>query len=131
MKKALLVLVFIGLILPMTCLATEGAPVDELIAIIERIQGIISTILVILAAVFIVVAGFFFVTAGGDPNMVGKARQMLIFALVGVAVAAVAHFLVELVGWLVEPPESPAPPAQAPAEQTPEPVPPPGAPGIM
>ena len=122
MKKALLVLVFISLILPMTCLATgaelypngggaappaaggeeEKDPLEELIAIIDRIKNIVLIILLSLAGAFVLVAGFFFVTAGGDPNMVGKGRQMLIFALVGVAVAGLAELIVRLIRHLLD-----------------------------
>ena len=112
MKKALLVLVFIGLILPMTCLATEAEedPVKELERIIRDIQRFILTILLILAGVFVLIAGFFFVTAAGDPNMIAKGRQMLIFALVGVAVALLSELMVNLLEHFLpdpRPPESP------------------------
>lgn len=50
----------------------------------------IFVLLLIAATIFIVLAAFQFVTAGGDPSAVGQARQKLLYAAVGVAVAAAA-----------------------------------------
>ena len=115
MKKALLALVFISLLLPMTCLATgeenqeEQIPpeLQRLLDIIYRIEDVVTILLFTLAGFFALLAGFFFATASGNPGMVGLAKKMLLFALIGVVVGALAHFLVELVEWLVEPPPPP------------------------
>ncbi len=83
------------------CLAAGGVSsittVPGLITKINTIGGYIRTILFAIAGIFLVVAGFYFVTAGGDPEKIKTARQMLINALVGVAVAVAATGLVALV----------------------------------
>jgi len=53
----------------------------------------IFVILLIFATIFIVLAAFQFVTAGGDPSAVAQARMKLLYAVIGVAVAAVAKGL--------------------------------------
>jgi ABC-type Fe3+-siderophore transport system permease subunit len=45
----------------------------------------------------IVVSGLRFITSGGDSNKVSSAKSALIYALVGIAVAALAQALVHLV----------------------------------
>lgn len=70
---------------------------EDLLGLIENIGNWIFVILLAIAAIFLIVAGFFFVTAGGNPENVTKARQMLINALIGVAVGVGAKGLVAVV----------------------------------
>ncbi len=51
-------------------------------------------IVIFISAIFIVVAGFNYVISSGDPEKVKRAMQILIYALVGVAVAILAKTLV-------------------------------------
>ena len=59
--------------------------------IILRIAGVV-------AFVAIVKAGFAFVLSRGNPSEVAKARQSIIDALIGVAIASVATLLVAFLG---------------------------------
>jgi uncharacterized membrane protein YuzA (DUF378 family) len=45
----------------------------------------------------IVISAFRFITSGGDSNRVSSARSTLIYALIGVAVAALAQLLIHFV----------------------------------
>ena len=47
---------------------------------------------------YIVMAAFSFITASGDVEKIAKARQWVLMALVGVAVAFMARGLVDLIG---------------------------------
>ena len=58
-------------------------------------------VLTVMAALTIVFAGYIFLTAGGDPEKVKKAREFVLYALIGVAVAFSARALVGLVHWMV------------------------------
>ena len=103
MKKFLPALILASLVIPVMAMAQEEAPEliatgQELVELIETIGNWIFTVLLVVAAVFLIVAGFMFVTAGGNPEAVTKARQMLINALIGVAIALLAKGLVLLVG---------------------------------
>ena len=70
---------------------------DELILALETLIDWLFTILLIVAVIFIVLAAFTFVTASGDPDKVGKARNFVLYALIGVAVAVAARGLVAFV----------------------------------
>ncbi|MGB9681333.1 MAG: hypothetical protein ACPLXL_02205 [Minisyncoccia bacterium] len=54
-------------------------------------------IVIILCIIFIIYAGFTYVTSGGDPGKTKKALQILIYALIGLAVAILAKALINLV----------------------------------
>jgi hypothetical protein len=46
------------------------------------------------AVIMIVVAGLKYVTSGGDSAKVGSAKSTLVYALIGLAIAVLAHLLV-------------------------------------
>ena len=54
-------------------------------------------ILLVLVVIMVLVAGYMFVTGGGNPEQVGKARTILMYALVGLAVAVLARGIVAFV----------------------------------
>jgi len=103
-KKYLLSLALISLLaasllaLPAKGLAqTTTLNEIEPVGAIEKIITWLITIILIVAALFIVIAAFTFVTAGGDPEKVNKARDQVLYALIGVVVALLAYGLVLLV----------------------------------
>lgn len=101
MKKILLVLILVGfLMLPGIGLAQETA--DDVIRIFDRIADWLFRFLLIAAVIMIVVAGFLFVTAGGKPEQITKARNIIIYALIGVVVAVLARGLVDLIQIMIQ-----------------------------
>lgn len=58
---------------------------------------ILSYIAGIAAIIMILVAGFKYITSSGDSAKVTSAKNTLIYALIGVAVAVLAQFLVNIV----------------------------------
>lgn len=62
-----------------------------LLGVINTAANWIFTIFVIVAVLFIILAAFQFVTSGGDAAKVGEARQKLIWAIVGIAIAVIAR----------------------------------------
>ncbi len=54
-------------------------------------------IVIILCIIFIIYAGFTYVTSGGDPGKTKKAFQLLIYSLIGLAVAILSKALIKLV----------------------------------
>ena len=65
--------------------------------VLNRIVDWIFSILLVFAAIMIVVAAFYFVTAQGNPDQVTKARNFVLWALIGVLVAFLARGLVNFV----------------------------------
>jgi hypothetical protein len=77
---------------------------DNPLGNIENIEDItlvilnfVMTVGVPLIAIFIIIAGFNFVTAQGDPGKLGKAKQALMWTLIGAAVLMGAVVLSALI----------------------------------
>ena len=67
----------------------------NVLGLLRNILNIIFTIFLTIAAIFIIIAGFYFVTAQGDPEQIKKARNMVLYALIGVVVAVISRGIVE------------------------------------
>jgi hypothetical protein len=74
-----------------TCGTNSSTSVRSLIG---TIITILSIIIGIVSVVMIMVSGFRFITSGGDANKVAAAKSALIYALIGLAIAAMAQALV-------------------------------------
>ena len=81
--------------------APSGAPTVDIMDTLDSITDWLFAILLIVAAISIIIAGYFFVTAAGDPDKTKRARDFVMYALVGVLVGFVAKGLVMLVGQIV------------------------------
>jgi len=124
MKRNLAILILMGLLLMPTILlaadtngngtngtadgtngtanrATPITTLDDILSLIGRVGDWISAIVLALAIIFILVSAFQFLTAAGNPEKISSARNMLIYALVAVAIAAVAWGLPDLVQSLI------------------------------
>ena len=55
----------------------------------------------LIAILFIILSAWYFLTAAGNPEAIAKARQMLIYALIGIAVALLAAGLPKLIEGLI------------------------------
>jgi len=53
-----------------------------------------------IAVVMFITAGIMFMTAAGDPNMLSRGRQTVIWAVIGLAVAVLAFSIDTVVGFL-------------------------------
>jgi len=67
--------------------------VDVLLTVVQWIY----TLIFILAVLFILIAAFYFITSGGDSEKTGKAKSMLLYAIIGIAVALLSFAIVSLV----------------------------------
>ncbi len=65
--------------------------------LIGNVVNILSIIIGSVAIIMILVAGFRYITSGGEAARVSAAKNTLLYALIGVAVAALAQLLVHFV----------------------------------
>jgi hypothetical protein len=70
---------------------------DRVSDTIKNIVNLITILVGIIAVIMIIINGFRFITSGGDSNAVASARNGIIYALVGLVVAALAQVLVRFV----------------------------------
>ncbi|HEY5442182.1 MAG TPA: pilin [Candidatus Saccharimonadales bacterium] len=66
-------------------------------SVLSVIVNILSMLVGAAAVIVIIISGFKYITSGGDSSKVGNAKNTLIYALVGVAIAALAQVLVHFV----------------------------------
>ncbi|MFH1656665.1 MAG: TrbC/VirB2 family protein [Candidatus Nealsonbacteria bacterium] len=99
MKKVILGLVLTTfLVVPLIGLAQpRSAPTVNVMQLLDKIVNWLFSILLIVAVIYLILAGYFFITAQGDPEKVSKARNMVLYALIGVLVAFAARGLVLLI----------------------------------
>ena len=99
MKKLLTGIILASLLaLPVVVAAqAEAAPEVDIFDALETLTNYLFTILLIVAVIFLIIAAFTFITASGDPDKVGKARNFVLYALIGVAVGVAARGLVALI----------------------------------
>ena len=69
----------------------------------NTVVNILSIIVGIAAVIMIIISGLKYVTSGGDANKISSAKSTLIYALVGLAIAISAKFLVDFITERVKP----------------------------
>lgn len=67
---------------------------DPILVIMKTAIDILSYIIGIVAVIVLIISGLQMIFASSDPQAVAKARNMMIYAVVGVAVAALAQVIV-------------------------------------
>jgi hypothetical protein len=118
MKRVILAIVALASItfgafalVPNTALAASGASKDQVCSgiggcndstnnitnTIRNAINLFSAIVGIIAVIVILVAGFQYVTAAGDSSKVSNAKTTLIYAIVGLIVAALSQAIVQFV----------------------------------
>lgn len=76
------------------CGAATGISINKLI---RNIVMLLSMIVGVAAIIMVVVSGLKYTTSGGDASSIASAKNTLIYALVGLAIAAMAQFIVRFV----------------------------------
>lgn len=72
----------------------EGRRFTGRSGLLTNVARLISLAAGVVAVALIMFAGFKFITASGDPNNIAAARNIILYALIGLAVSAVAQALV-------------------------------------
>jgi len=70
--------------------------------LIKAIIVFLRDLALVATALVIVLAGFYFVTAAGDPAKVTKAKQMILYALIGLVIVLAAEGIVALMGKVIK-----------------------------
>jgi len=84
-----------------TTVPTNVTSISAVITVINTLANWVFAILLALAVIMLLLAAFNWLTSGGNEEKVGSARKMLIWALVGIAVALAAKGLVLIVTALI------------------------------
>lgn len=104
MRKRLYLLFSVIVLLSLPFLIAQAAAVNPCPAvqgILNRILGIFNGILAGIAAIMFAWAGFLYLTARGEPNKIGTANKILIFAIIGVAIILLSDSIPNWVAFIV------------------------------
>ncbi|HET9098138.1 MAG TPA: hypothetical protein VFN51_00820 [Candidatus Saccharimonadales bacterium] len=74
--------------------SASGADFTKVIADVIRI---ISILVGVIAIIMIIIGGFRYMTSGGDSGKVSSAKNTIVYAIIGLAVAVLAQFIVQFV----------------------------------
>lgn len=72
---------------------TNGAGLTNVVSAVVKILSYVAGVA---AVIMVLIAGFKYITSGGDAGKVGSAKTTLIYALIGVGIAAIAQILVHI-----------------------------------
>jgi len=75
----------------------QGDSVTSIPDLIDRVAHFVFLVGLAIAPVMILVAAMFFITAGGKKDQVTKAKKIIIWTLVGVAVLYLADILMSVI----------------------------------
>ena len=81
----------------MTNTGLSGGTSDNLETVAKRIINVILYIVGILAVVMIIIGGVQYTTSAGDQAAVTKAKNTILYGLIGLAVAVLAYAIVNFV----------------------------------
>ncbi len=101
--KAIKAIALSALLLPLLTLAQQPVPqvpltsTHQIFALINRVINIIAAVFFLVAIFVIIQAGWMYLNSEGDEGKVTEARQKLIYAAVGIAVALIAYSATSLV----------------------------------
>lgn len=105
MGKRLLILIFLGLVLPLLVSAIEirnpltAATFGELI---NNIISFIFNVALIVMPLIMVIAGAYYMFSGGSPDQIKQARELLYYTGIGFIVIFFARGVIELLKTLIK-----------------------------
>lgn len=76
------------------CEVDSGSSINGLIT---TVVNILSLLVGIVAVIMIIVSGYRYITSGGESNKIASAKNTLVYAVVGLAIAALAQVIVKFV----------------------------------
>jgi len=91
------------LALPSVAYAQTPEPITsfgQVVNFINRIAGIFFGLIIAIAVIMLLYAAFLYLTAAGNPDRTNRAKDILIYGIVGIAVAIVAGGVTSIIGSL-------------------------------
>jgi hypothetical protein len=76
---------------------SNGGDPKSINTTINTVVNILSSLVGIAAVVMIIVGGFRYITSGGDSTRVASAKNTVIYALIGLVIAALAKVIAQFV----------------------------------
>ncbi|HNU96832.1 MAG TPA: pilin [Candidatus Portnoybacteria bacterium] len=78
---------------PLKCSSDDNC----LLEIIQKITELLQIIAIAVGVVMIIIAGIQYMTSAGSEDKTKKAKQMIVYTLIGVAIITAANFIIGLI----------------------------------
>jgi len=107
MRKYIVPILFSGLLFAPFAIGigpTPEGPQEQDIVILTILNNVVNwffAIFLIIAVIFIIMGAFQFLTAGGDATKVASARDKLLYAAIGIAVALLSRTIIPIVKMII------------------------------
>ena len=72
----------------------ETAQDNRIVSFLGEVISIMLYALGIISVIAVIVGGFFYITSGGDPQRTQRAKNTILYALIGVVVAVAAQLII-------------------------------------
>ena len=91
-----------GSLLKANTVAAVGACNDSetnntLQSLVDTVVNVLSLLVGLVSVVFVLIGGFKYITSGGDAGKINSAKTTIIYAMLGLAIVAVAQVIVRVV----------------------------------
>jgi len=99
-SKIILVLFLFNILLPSTIRAVTFTPSTNNTSFEQIIDAIINYIFlagVIIFPIMAIIAGFLFLSSGGDPSKVKKAKDILLYSVIGLFIVLLARGIISVI----------------------------------
>jgi len=96
-KGAIALLVFLSLLLFQLALVSAADNFDEILKPLTTIYNLVKYSATILSGIVMLFAGVTYVTSGSDPMKREKAKNMIMYVIIGLMVIWAAPFVVNLI----------------------------------
>ncbi len=77
--------------------------------LIEAIIRFLRNLALVVAPLVIIIAAYFFLMSGGNPEKVTQAKNMILYALIGLAIILMAEGIIHLIRTVILAPQPPPP----------------------
>lgn len=107
MRKSLFILLaglvlFVPVITQAIDVVTSPIGCQDIDCLISSIIDFIFKIAIIIAPIMLIIAGFFFVTSMGEPAKIQKAKDVVLWTLIGLAIVVMARGIVAVFNEIFE-----------------------------
>lgn len=99
-SKLLLLLVLGSFLIPLTVSGIEiSNPLeyDTFEKLIESLINFIFGLAIAVAPIMFIIAGFLFLTAAGNPERIDRAKKMIWYTVIGLAIVLLSRALIEVI----------------------------------
>ena len=101
MKKSLIVVFSLTLLAFPLLVFAQVNPIDAICTILNYIKLILLAVGLSIAMIILIIGGINYITSSGDAEKAGKAKGMIVNAIIGVIIILLAAFIIGLVQGLI------------------------------